>query len=268
MNEKKYTVGEVSQITGISKDTLRFYDKSGLLKPGYVDPKNNYRYYTFDQFWRIDIILCCRKLGISLEKIKSVLDLHDNNKIVELLLEHRAEALRLSNYYMRIADDISWYESQNSQIAKARQAQNICVKTLPERKVIGINRKNESAYQLQLHQAYRNEVLHTESIKRNYGYFLNTEDIFNNLFHKTGGYIEVGSGQYQYVEEKDILTIPGGKYACFITDVSKDTADFSPLVNWINEHDYKADFIIADEIGLQLYAYMQYPCEIKMLLKK
>lgn len=48
---------------------------------------------------------------------------------------------------------------------------------------------------------------------------VNNEDIFNNLFHKTGGYIEMGSGQYQYVEEKGILTLPGGKYACFTTSV-------------------------------------------------
>lgn len=59
----------------------------------------------------------------------------------------------------------------------------------------------------------------------------------------------MGSGQHQYVEEKSILTLPGGKYACFITSVSQNRADFSPLVNWIDEHDYKADFIIADEIG-------------------
>ena len=52
--ERKYTVGEVSRITGVSKDTLRFYDKIDLFKPKYVDPGNGYRYYTYDQFWRID----------------------------------------------------------------------------------------------------------------------------------------------------------------------------------------------------------------------
>ena len=32
MEEKKYLVGEVSRITGISNDTLRFYDKINLIR--------------------------------------------------------------------------------------------------------------------------------------------------------------------------------------------------------------------------------------------
>lgn len=32
MEEKKYLVGKVSRITGISKDTLRFYDKINLIR--------------------------------------------------------------------------------------------------------------------------------------------------------------------------------------------------------------------------------------------
>ena len=39
MEGKKYLLGEVSEITGIHKDTLRFYDKIGLLKPRYVANK-------------------------------------------------------------------------------------------------------------------------------------------------------------------------------------------------------------------------------------
>ena len=54
MSKKGYLVGEVSKITGISKQTLRFYDKIGLLKPKHVDSDNHYRYDTPDQFWRID----------------------------------------------------------------------------------------------------------------------------------------------------------------------------------------------------------------------
>ena len=63
VSERRYLIGEVSKIMGISKDTLRFWDKIGLLKPKYVDPENCYRYYTYDQFWSMDIIMCCRSLN-------------------------------------------------------------------------------------------------------------------------------------------------------------------------------------------------------------
>ena len=42
--EKRYTIGEISHITGVSKDTLRYYDRIGVFKPEYVDPENQYRY--------------------------------------------------------------------------------------------------------------------------------------------------------------------------------------------------------------------------------
>lgn len=45
MKGEYYQIGEVSKITGISKDTLHFYTKTGLLIPDYIDPENQYRYY-------------------------------------------------------------------------------------------------------------------------------------------------------------------------------------------------------------------------------
>ncbi len=77
MDERKYLVDTVSKITGISKDTLRFGDKIGLLKPKCVDPNNNYRYYIYDQFWSIDIITFCRSLNIPIEKIRSIMESND-----------------------------------------------------------------------------------------------------------------------------------------------------------------------------------------------
>ena len=35
--EKRYSIGEISHITGVSKDTLRYYDRIGVFKPEYVD---------------------------------------------------------------------------------------------------------------------------------------------------------------------------------------------------------------------------------------
>lgn len=44
MKEEYYQIGEVSRITGISKDTLHFYTKIGLVTPDYIDPENHYHY--------------------------------------------------------------------------------------------------------------------------------------------------------------------------------------------------------------------------------
>ena len=47
--EHRFTAGEIAKLSGLSKQTILFYDKKGILKPDYVDPDNGYRYYSADQ---------------------------------------------------------------------------------------------------------------------------------------------------------------------------------------------------------------------------
>lgn len=73
MKNGYFQIGEVNRITGLSKDTLHFYEKAGVLVPDYIDPENQYRYYSRWNLWQIDIISTCRKLRIPLEKVKQIL---------------------------------------------------------------------------------------------------------------------------------------------------------------------------------------------------
>src|SRR4051794_31201230 len=56
MEEKHYSIGEVSKLANISVQTLRYYDQIDLFKPSYVDPQTNYRYYKDAQLYYLDII--------------------------------------------------------------------------------------------------------------------------------------------------------------------------------------------------------------------
>lgn len=40
-----YKISEFSEITGLSKETLRYYAEVGLLEPAYINPDNHYLYY-------------------------------------------------------------------------------------------------------------------------------------------------------------------------------------------------------------------------------
>ena len=170
---------------------------------------------------------------------------------------------------LQFADDIQWYCEQNRKILKSQPASSVHIEELPERKVIyGINSDDEQAYLITLQEKSQAEILHTESIKRSYGYFLNSNDIRCNYFHIHGIYLSIGSGYYPHTQPCDILTLPAGRYACYITNVCGRSADFSPLVNWLDKTGETPHFIIADEIGLQLFYYNQqnYPCKIKAYL--
>lgn len=67
--EKYYSIGKISKIYNISKDTLRYYEKIGLLIP-YKKKETGYRYYSTEQIWKINNIRHLRELGIGLDTIK------------------------------------------------------------------------------------------------------------------------------------------------------------------------------------------------------
>lgn len=65
-------IGEMSHLFGISIDTLRHYDRIGLLKPA-VNPVNNYRYYSPNHIPLLKIIQTGKNADISLDELKQYL---------------------------------------------------------------------------------------------------------------------------------------------------------------------------------------------------
>ncbi len=68
-----FSAGELAKLQHISKQTLLYYDKIGLFKPCYIDPTNDYRYYSAEQLDYLDTILIMKKIGFSLRDIQEKL---------------------------------------------------------------------------------------------------------------------------------------------------------------------------------------------------
>lgn len=67
-------ISELSQKTGLSKDTIRFYEKVGLLEATTSRGENNYRHYGNEAVDRIAFIRQGKALGFTLSEIKKVMD--------------------------------------------------------------------------------------------------------------------------------------------------------------------------------------------------
>ena len=66
-----FSIGEISKLQNISRQTLIFYDKIGLFCPAYTDSNNGYRYYSSSQIDYLDTICIMKKIGFSLDEIKA-----------------------------------------------------------------------------------------------------------------------------------------------------------------------------------------------------
>lgn len=79
-NSNIYAIGEVSRRTGVNIETIRYYEKIGMmLKPERSDGGN--RLYDIQQLQRLFFIKRCRELGFNQSKIKTLLSMVDNDNI-------------------------------------------------------------------------------------------------------------------------------------------------------------------------------------------
>lgn len=81
----KLTIGQMAKLNNISEQTLRLYDKIGLLKPDVINIQNGYRYYNIKQSARLDMIQYMKSLGMTLNDIKEQLDQKDISLIKNIL---------------------------------------------------------------------------------------------------------------------------------------------------------------------------------------
>lgn len=74
MHKEPLTIGEVSKLTGIGVEAIRFYERKGILKK----PRralSGYRQYTEEVVRRLEFIQAAKELGFSLTEISDLLSL-------------------------------------------------------------------------------------------------------------------------------------------------------------------------------------------------
>lgn len=67
-----YLIGELAKQCNVTSDTLRFYEKNGLLVPS-GRSSSGYRLYNDDNLAQIRFILKAKQLGLALDEIQELL---------------------------------------------------------------------------------------------------------------------------------------------------------------------------------------------------
>lgn len=88
--QEKYTISELARLFGISNQTLRYYDKIGLFQPAQTDRNTGYRYYSYNQFFHLSMIIQLKRLNFSLENIQKYSSVRDIRCLEQNLIEERS----------------------------------------------------------------------------------------------------------------------------------------------------------------------------------
>lgn len=87
MNEK-WTIGEVAKLFDVSTDTLRYYEKIGILSSN-KNRENGYRYYSYDEIVVLMDILFFRNMELSVKDIKQIITKMDIGDIKNILYQNQ-----------------------------------------------------------------------------------------------------------------------------------------------------------------------------------
>ena len=92
-----FSTGELAKLCNISRKTLLFYDKLGLIVPAFIDQENGYRYYARRQLTTLGLIITLRNINVPLGDIQNYLK-HKSAENYEELLAKQDSLIEQSIY--------------------------------------------------------------------------------------------------------------------------------------------------------------------------
>lgn len=122
--KKFFTISEFARLRNININSLRYYEKIGLLKPAHIDPNTKYRYYSAGQLSTLDTILLCIDLNIPLKELVHYIDengtLHskrlfqEGKRVSEIRINEIQTGLQKIEYALQdLADSNTYAERQD-----------------------------------------------------------------------------------------------------------------------------------------------------------
>lgn len=132
-----FSIGEAAEAAHTTTETLRHYDRIGLVQPSKRDEWTNYRYYTEQDIIRLNTVRALQLMDLSLKKIQKVLEYDDPEKILAFLakaekkVDEKIAALQYSKQKIQSA------RLQYGKVLKTRRIQSSpFIKEIPERVIL------------------------------------------------------------------------------------------------------------------------------------
>lgn len=268
-----FTIGEIAILFDINKKTLRYYDEIDLFKPSYIDEKNNYRYYTTNQFEKLNTIIYLKSMGIALSKIKSHLDNRSINNTLNLF-EIQEEAIKKKIEELEIIQNkVKGRISKIKDSIDYEKINKIIEADIEERSIVLLKEEVKTNKDLEISiRKLENKANKKSSIfLGEVGVSISKDKLKNKLFKEYDStFIFVENKKYS----KEISKIlPKGKYICLRFNGLHDDSYiyYERILKYIEQNNYE---ILEDSIEITLVDSglttnsSEYVTEIQILVKR
>ena len=253
-----FTISEFAKLRDININSLRYYEKLGLLKPAIVDENNGYRYYSAEQVPLLNKIILCIQLGIPLKDMVAFLDEDGNLESQKLLEQGRIVAQQrireMQNNLGYIEYSLKSIEDNKAFVGHSE----VYKRHIDERKVM-LTDYFDARFDI---KGAVSEISKIYKYAQKKGMFpiLPAGQIFE--LEEDGSvhcrfFLEVLNCE----NEKNVITIPEGEYSCFQIEL-EPTFDFMKVINDNWQDTGKKTFIISN-VMLEKYSFENRPSELQ-----
>lgn len=135
--EKEYlSITEIAKLRKVTSETLRYYDRIGILTPDFVDPETSYRYYSVRKSEKLGVIRELRELGMSIEEIKDYFTDCNLQKSISMITKHYYEMQADIEHKLFLCSKITRKLSFLGELTSLQEINAPCVKKFPQRYII------------------------------------------------------------------------------------------------------------------------------------
>jgi DNA-binding transcriptional MerR regulator len=133
--EIQLSVKELSEVTGVSKRNIRYYDSIGLLKASGTR-ENGYRYYSMEKIEELNIINHLRSIGISIDKIKEQMTVKNLDTYDQILNDHLKEVSEEIKHLKHVKHEIERRIDTLEYVKSIPETNKIIVEHIPKCKIL------------------------------------------------------------------------------------------------------------------------------------
>ena len=211
-----FSIGRLSKLTGVHIQSLRYYEKLGILTPAYIDPQSGYRYYTFQQTRIVEAIQYCADLDIPLKQFADFLLEQDGQIDYARLIE---AGIRMTNEKMaRIQKRMSFLEYVQKEIRHAEDCRmhELVRHRFPERLCWTIPYEGNQT-EPDFHRAVYRMISDIEAHGLRAGFNNGQILLCSGQEPRSFLFIDIQETELPLESFPQILRIPAGMYACAVS---------------------------------------------------
>lgn len=214
------TIHEFARLRNVNANSLRYYEKLGLLIPARTDPRTRYRYYLPEQLGTLDIILLCIKLGIPLKNLTQYIDcdgildekrlLEDGKDIMQKKIEEMQAEFALTQFNLHSMEQNRQYSGQKGIYTRRIEKRFFIYRSfagswnsLPQKEEAALELFQDAQAQHMIPVFPAGVLIHFETVPVSYSFFV-------QVLHPPK-------------QNRQILCIPRADFACLQADITPQT---------------------------------------------